>query len=1198
MTCPNCGSGNEGGRKFCGQCGSPLAIACAVCGTPNAPGVRFCGECGTALGGAMPVQLGIPGAEEPITGNPSDGMAPNVRPTAERRLVSVLFADLVGFTTLAESRDAEEVRELLTRYFDTCGSLVARYGGVIEKFIGDAVMAVWGTPITNEDDAERAVRAALELTEAVVALGEEVGIPTLRARAGVLTGEAAVALNATNQGMVAGDLVNTASRIQAAAQLGTVLVGDETKRATESAIEYEAVGPHELKGKALPIDLWRAVRVVGLVGGTVRALEIEPPFVGRESELRLTKQLYHATTDERRPHLVSVIGIGGIGKSRLVWEFEKYIDGLAGGSWWHRGRCLAYGDGVAFWALGEMVRMRAGIVEDEETATALPKLRAALDEHIPDPDERRFVEPRLAQLLGMEARGPGDQENLFSAWRIFFERLADTAPTILVFEDLHWADDSLLDFVEYLLDWSRDRPIFILTTARPELLERRTTWGAAKRSFTSLFLEPLTAPQLERLLEGAVTGLPAELRAQILERSEGIPFYAVETVRMLIDRGLLARDGNAYRPTAPIETLDVPSSLQALIAARLDHLSTDERRVLQDASVLGRTFTVPALQVVSRLGEPELREILGSLVRKEILSLRTDPLSPERGQYGFLQDLVRRVAYEMMSRRDRRPRHLAAAAHLASVAGDEDDDVIEVIATHLLDAYESVPDAEDAQAVRARAHQAQERAGERAASLGANLAAQRYFERAASLADDPLAHAELIERAGLMAAAGARTEEAAGFFDDARRRFEAAGAAHAAARVSARAAEKLWDLGRLRDGLTSMDEAFEVLSEDAPDADLAQLAAQIGRFAFFFGERDVGAKRIEAALDIAEHLDLPEVYSQALNTKALILSSHGRLRESRALLREALAVAVDHDKPSAALRAHNNLADFMCQDDRYADAQRHVDEGLLLARRVGNRYWEQISLGFIYPRFALGAWTEALASMDELGGWDEHIRSRTAFTQGFVAFGVAIHLQQGDRAGAERLLSSFAILADSADVQERAEYLTATAIKLTTSGDYAGAREAAAAAMAFASDLGANDFRIAESRVIATDAAISLGDLDGAEALLEGTGDDRAGQRRHFWLAHAMRLRARLATARGETAGVEDARKGAIGLFREIEYPLWTAVTLHEQASWLLDQERGSDAEPLIAEARQIFTSLGATPWLARVDALGIGTARKVASAG
>ena len=1192
MNCPSCGAPNETTRKFCGECGRGMAIACASCAAPNAPGTKFCGECGSSLAASADATATSNGAPHP------DRAAVEVaaRAVSERRLVSVMFADLVGFTTLAESRDAEEVRDLLTRYFEACGRLVARYGGVIEKFIGDAVMAVWGTPVTNEDDAERAVRAALELTEAVVALGEELGVPTLRARAGVLTGEAAVALNATNQGMVAGDIVNTASRIQAAARPGDVLVGDNTMHVTQAAIEYEAVGEHELKGKQLPVTLWRAVRVVGTVGGSVRASEIEPPFTGRESELRLTKELFHATADERRPHLVSVIGIGGIGKSRLAWEFEKYIDGLAMDAWWHRGRCLAYGDGVAFWALAEMVRMRAGIAEDEDSATALPKLRASLDEHIHDADERRFVEPRLAQLLGLEARGSGDQENLFSAWRIFFERLADVHPTILLFEDLHWADDALLDFVEYLLDWSRDRPIFILTTARPELLERRPTWGAAKRSFTSLFLEPLSGPQLERLLEGAVTGLPGELRAQILERSEGIPFYTVETVRMLIDRGLLARKGSAYVPTAPIETLDVPSSLQALIAARLDHLDPDERRVLQDASVLGRTFTVTGLQAVSGIDEEGLRTILGSLVRKEMLSLRTDPVSPERGQFGFLQDLVRRVAYEMMSKRDRRPRHVAAADYLVSVAGDEDDDVIEVIAAHLLDAYQLVHDADDAAIVRRRAHESQVRAGERAASLGANLAAQRYFERAASLVDEEVTQAELIEKAGIMAATGARIEEAEAFFEDARQRFDAAGEKHAVARVSARAAETMWDLGRLREGLTIMDESFELLSAEGANAGLAQLAAQIGRFAFFFGDGDVGERRIEAALDMAEELDLPDVYSEALNTKALILGSRGRHRESRALIREALAVALEHDKPSAALRAHNNLADFMCQDGHNAEAQRHIDDGLVLARRVGDRYWEQIFLGFIYPRFALGAWDDALASMEELGGWDKHIRSRTAFTQGFVAFGVAINSHRGLAAESDRLLTSFAELADSADIQERAEYNTALAIRSWSIGDHAAAREAAEAAVTAGSELGRGDYRVTESRVVAIDSAIALGDLDGAATLIADWGVDR--RHGHFPIAQAMRGRATLEAARGQHGGVEDARKGAIGLFRELENPYWTAVTLYEHVAWLLERGRAADAEPFASDARAIFTRLQAQPWLTRLDALRVARSTEAIEAG
>ena len=442
MPCASCGSENEPGRKFCGECGARLAVLCPACGSPNGAGDKFCGECGATL------------SEQPAVPAPAQS-AQRGAPETERRLVSILFADLVGFTTLSEARDAEEVRDLLSRYFDTCRQLITRYGGTVEKFIGDAVMAVWGAPVAQEDDAERAVRAALELTAAVAALGQDVGAPALAARAGVLTGEAAVNLAAQGQGMVAGDLVNTASRIQSVAPPGAVFVGDATKHASEAAIDYQDAGEHELKGKTEPVALYRAVRVVGTIGGTMRATGIEPPFTGRDRELRMIKELFHSTAEERRAHLVSVLGLAGIGKSRLSWEFEKYIDGLIDDSRWHRGRCLAYGEGVAFWALSEMVRGRAGILEDEESSSARHKLHVSVLEHIGDPEEQRFVEPRLAHLLGLEERGPGDQENLFSAWRIFFERMSETLPVIMVFEDIHWADSALLDFVEYLLDWSK-----------------------------------------------------------------------------------------------------------------------------------------------------------------------------------------------------------------------------------------------------------------------------------------------------------------------------------------------------------------------------------------------------------------------------------------------------------------------------------------------------------------------------------------------------------------------------------------------------------------------------------------------------------------------------------------------------------------------------------------------------------------------
>src|SRR5947199_3788928 len=433
-------------------------------------------------------------------------------------------------------------------------------------------MAVWGAPVAREDDAERAVRAALDLVESVTAMGQEVGAPDLRARAGVLTGEAAVTVGAEGEGMVAGDLVNTASRIQSAAEPGIVLVGEVTRRASEQAIVYESAGEQELKGKTEPVACWRGRRVVSGVGGKLKWAGLEAPFGGRERELKLIKELFHDYAAERKAHLVSVTGIAGIGKSRLAWEFYKYFDGIVEQVYWQRGRCLAYGEGVAYWALADMVRMRCGISEEEQAATARPKLQATLDEHLLDPEERAFVEPRLAHLLGLDEAATGDRQDLFAAWRLFFERLADAYPTVLAFEDMQWADTSLLDFVEYLLEWSRDYPIYVITLARPELQERRPGWGAGQRNFTSLFLEPLSHGAMEELLEGLVPGLPGRLREQILARAEGVPLYAVETVRMLLDRDLLVQDGPVYAPTGEIETLEVPETLHALIAARLDGL--------------------------------------------------------------------------------------------------------------------------------------------------------------------------------------------------------------------------------------------------------------------------------------------------------------------------------------------------------------------------------------------------------------------------------------------------------------------------------------------------------------------------------------------------------------------------------------------------------------------------------------------------
>jgi class 3 adenylate cyclase len=1089
--------------------------------------------------------------------------------------VSVLFIDLVGFTAASESRDAEDTRELLTRYFDVARRIIERYGARVEKFIGDAVMAVWGAPVAHEDDAERAVRAALELVAAVPALD-----PDLRARAGVLTGEAAVTFSAQDQGLVAGDLVNTASRIQSAAEPGTVLVGESTKRASEAAVAYHDAGDHELKGKTDAVQLWRAVRVVAGARGALRGSGLEAPFVGRNREFRLVKELFHDSADEQRAQLALVTGIAGIGKSRLAWEFEKYTDGLADDAFWHRGRCLSYGEGVAYWALAEMVRMRCRIREDEEPESARAKLRLALEEYVLDAQERAWVEPRLAHLLGLEEGVSGDQENLFSAWRILFERLADQSPTILVFEDLQWADAGLLDFLEYLLDWSRGHPLFVLALARPEFSDKRPGWGSGKRSVSSLYLEPLSGAAMGDLLSGLVPGLPDDLQARILDRAEGVPLYAVETVRMLLDHGLLTREGDAYRATGAVENLEVPETLHALVAARLDSLAPEERRLVECGAVLGKTFTKQGLAAVSGVADGELEPLLGGLMGKEILSVQADRRSPELGQYSFLQDIVKRVAYETISRRERKAKHLAAAQFLASAWSAEEDEIVEVVAAHYLDAYNSAPDDPDAVELRAKAFEMLVRAAERAASLGANAEAQRAFERAGELTEAVLARAELHERAGVMAWIGARQDDAAGNFERASELFAQEGATHAAARVSARAAEITWERGRIEQGLESMDAAFALLSQEEPDADLAELAAQIGRFMFFAGQGELALQRLERALEIAELLLLPETLAQALNTKGVIMFARGRKSEGLAVIRHALEVALEHDKPSAALRAYYNLADITVQADRAQESAQLTEDGLALARRVGNRYWEWAFLGLAYPLWALGDWDSVVGR--EAGLPDEDwARARLAFAT-FLTTIVPVRVNRGELEEARRSARLLAELETSADLQEQAQGHFAEATLLLAEGKPAEALRSAEASLEARHSVGIAYEAVKEAFVVAVEAALALNDIARAEELLALVDTLPPGGSPQFLQAHSARFRARLASRRGAPEEADRLFEHANSVFRALALPFYFAVTLLEHGEVLLAQDRRQDSEPLLTEAREIFERLDAKPWLER----------------
>ena len=1096
---------------------------------------------------------------------------------AERRLVSVLFADLVGFTTLSESRDAEEVRELLSRYFDTCRRLVGLYGGTVEKFIGDAVMAVWGTPVATEDDAERAVRTALDLVAAVQALGQEVGVEGLRARAGVLTGEAAVNLAAVGEGMVAGDLVNTASRVQSVAEPGSVFVGEATRRASEGTVVYEPAGSFELKGKEGETPLWKALRVVSGRGGSLKSEGLEAPFVGRDRELRQIKDHFHVCAEEHRAHLISVTGIAGIGKSRLAWEFYKYFDGIAQTIYWHRGRCLAYGEGVSYWALADMVRWRCGIAEDDEPEEGLRKLRAALQEHLLDPEERHFVEPRLAQLLALGDGASHERQDLFAAWRLFFERLADTYPTILVFEDMHWADSSLLDFVEYLLEWSRDKPLFVVTLARPELLEKRPTWGAGHRNFTSMYLEPLSEEAMDELLVGLVPGLPAPLRQQILERAEGVPLYAVETVRMLLDRGLLVEEGSAYRVVGEVGTLEIPETLHALIAARLDGLSPDERRLLGDAAVLGKTFAPHALAALSGLDGQDLDALLTAMVRREVLGLQSDPRSPEQGQYTFLQDLLRHVAYETLPRRERRQKHLAAAEHLSEELGE--DEVIEVIASHYVAAYEAQPDAADAAGVKASAREALVRAGRHARSLAAAAEARRYFEQAAEFVDAPLERAELLADAGEMAGFAGDGEAAWRLINEAIAIYEGAGDAHAGARVTIRLG-RVAGMGPRRDDMRPMlEHAFDVLSADEPDEDLAALAVSLSAFYWFSGDGERAAQRGELALDLAEAGGYTEVLVRALARKGFVADGRGHPNEALALTGHALKLAREHGLWEDVGRICVGLSDRCFTRDRYVEALAYLEEGLAAARKLGNRLGEWSSLAeMTYPFLMLGRWDEVLRAREELT--QEQVES-AAVVLSVLQAGVEVYIQRGELDEAIRLHEMFARTEHSTDIQERSMWLATTAALERAQGQLDAALAASVAALEFAEILGLGFQAVKEALVDALEAARALGDETKLNELLAVIETQPTGLRPPFLDAIAHRFRAYLA---GDDPGADRQFTTAEAQLRTLELPFHLAIVQLEHGEWLNRQSRHSDAQPFLAEARDTFERLQATPWLQRVD--------------
>ena len=939
--------------------------ACPSCGFENAESAKFCSECGTSL-------VTVPALRR-----------------EERKVVTVVFADLVGSTARAERLDPEDVRAILAPYHDRLRHELERHGGTVEKFIGDAVVGVFGAPVTHEDDPERAVRAALAIQEAIAELNEADPALQLEVRIGVNTGDALVAIGARpelGEAMVAGDVMNTAARIQAAAPPSGILVGEQTFWATERAVEYHQAEPVTAKGKAAPVLVWQALQARSRFG-----VDLAPPggaeLIGRERELDLLAGALARVRTDRTTELVTLVGVPGIGKSRLVWELFGIVGRDPDLIHWRQGRCLPYGDGVTFWALGEMAKAHSGILESDSSADAEEKLSRTVAGLLANDSEASWVAGHLRPLVGLATEADASAESrheAFAAWRRFIEAVAEERPLVLVFEDLHWADEGLLDFVDGLADRVSGVPLLVLCSARPELLERRPGWGGGKRNTATVSLTPLTEDETARLLAKLLDRplLPAETQAALLQRAGGNPLYAEEYVRMLDDRG----DGD----------LPLPETVQGIVAARLDLLGDNEKALLQDAAVLGKVFWTDALKSLSGLESRELEERLLALERKEFVHRERRSAVAGEAQYAFRHVVVRDVAYGQMPRAARIDRHRRAAEWIESLAHDRAEDRSEMLAHHYLAALDYARSAgHNVDELVVRAAPALQEAGDRAFALKAFPAATRYYASALELAE--------LDAKRLLAYGRALSISARGGEEVLSRAVEVAFAVG----HPETAAEAEIELGTLfflqgnRDAASSHFERAASLVADLPlSAPKAFVTSSVSRYLMLAGRSDEAIRIGGEALSMAEELGLDELRAHALNNIGVAKTGMGDL-SGLDDLRTSIDLSSELNSPDAR-RGINNLATVTFQLGDLPRSEQLHREALVVAERFGMAvaiFWDRAELAF--DAYYAGRWDEGIQAVDALIAESQagtrhymeaacrDVRSRVRFARGDVGGAVA-----------------------------------------------------------------------------------------------------------------------------------------------------------------------------------------------------------------
>jgi len=938
--CTNCGTENPAGAKFCMSCGTALEQMCPSCGTAAPPGARFCMACGTSLAtgaGAPPPPAPAPAPPPP----PLTAALPE-----ERRQVTVVFADLSGYTAVAERMDPEAVKSLVDRSLQRLGEEVDRFGGRVDKYIGDNVMAVFGAPVAHEDDAERAVRAALGMQDAMGEINERLGAThgvNLALRVGVNTGE--VVAGAVGDGYtVIGDTVNVAARLQAAANPGSVTVGERTFRATNQAIEYRELEPLTLKGKSEPVAAWEAVGLT-MAQPARRAGLGRTPLVGRGDKLELLGSIYERAEREGRPHLITVMGQAGVGKSRLRHELERHLGERHPAPTFREGRCLPYGSGIVYWALGEVIRAEAGIVDGDTGEQAWEKLLATIDglmtfssSEQAEPAERRAAV--IGRLLGIDApvdvhqpEGEDPQrmrEAFFSAVRSVIEAMAQRRPLVLVFEDIHWADHGMLDLIEYLAQWVRG-PLVLLCLARDELLDRRARWGGGRLESTSILLEPLSR-QETRDLVAAVLGVDdveADAVAAIAERAGGNPFFAEEMARRLADE-------------SSGELFELPETVQSLLAARLDSLEPAERIVVQHAAVFGRTFWEGAIGTAG-LDETGTREALMRLQEKDIIVSESGGvrLAGER-EFAFKHVLIRDVAYGMLPRAVRSRKHFQIGRYIEDRAGERADEVVALLAEHFGRAAtlgkEAGLEGAEVALVRQKALQYLEAAGDAAARLYSNPEAFEHYDavRRLEIPEDRDTVVRVLEKQGDVAFRMGRVGTAVELWEECLEHHRREEDLTRVADLHRKIGAGLWNRGERKLAIERYQKGINLLKDGPPSLELVHLYEEAASLYMHAGDNMLAIYASEKALRLAEKLQETRVASRAHGIFGRVFGRIGDKEKARENLERSVELARDSDEGET-IRALLTLGHHLeVSEADYAGAGQAYGEALLLAQQVGD----------------------------------------------------------------------------------------------------------------------------------------------------------------------------------------------------------------------------------------------------------------------